>query len=165
MEDEYQATLLSASCSDDIIDASWFAGVGVHALIWVSIIDNKSKYAISQFLQFGFDGDDKWKGRRDTLLGALHSNPKAKFVTRVLQFGSEPLFDGVLSPPLLKAQILAAKANLSSLQIPVTVSDMAYSYQKVSVHSPLLVQMPTLNSSRARSTPMMVDYPYSTLQT
>ena len=50
MEDEYQATLLSASCSDDIIDASWFAGVGVHALIWVSIIDSKSKYAVSQFL-------------------------------------------------------------------------------------------------------------------
>jgi hypothetical protein len=54
-------------------------------------------------------------------------------VTRVLQFGSEPLFDSVLDPPVLKAQVLAAKANLSSLQIPVTVSDMAYSYQKVSV--------------------------------
>jgi hypothetical protein len=46
-------------------------------------------------LQFGFDGTDEWMGRRDTLLGILHSNPKAKFVTRVLQFGSEPLFDWV----------------------------------------------------------------------
>jgi len=53
-------------------------------------------------------------------------------VTRVLQFGSEPLFDWVLDPPVLKAQVLAAKANLSGLQIPVTVSDMAYSYQEVS---------------------------------
>lgn len=98
---------------DNVIDAAWHAGVGVHALVW-----------------FGFNGDDKWKGRRDTLLATLHLNPKAKFVTRVLQFGSEPLFDGVLEPSALKAQVLAAKANLSSLQIPVTVSDMAYSYQK-----------------------------------
>ena len=52
-------------------------------------------------------------------------------MTRVLQFGSEPLFDGVLDLPILTAQVLAAKVNLSSLQIPVTVSDMAYSYQKV----------------------------------
>jgi hypothetical protein len=81
--------------------------------------------------QFGFDGDDLWKGRRDNLLGTLHSNPKAKFVTRVVQFGSEPLFDWVLDPPVLAAQVVAAKANLSSLQIPVTVSDMAYSYQEV----------------------------------
>jgi hypothetical protein len=84
-------------------------------------------------LQFGFDNDEKWKGRRDTLLAILHSNPKAKFVTRVLQFGSEPLFDEVLAPQVLRTQVLAAKANLSSLQIPVTVSDMAYSYQKVSL--------------------------------
>lgn len=84
-------------------------------------------------IQFGFDGDDLWKGRRDTLLGTLHSNPKAKFVTRVLQFGSEPLFDWVLDPEDLAAQVLAAKKNLSSLHIPVTVSDMAYSYMEGSV--------------------------------
>ncbi|KAF9460335.1 glycoside hydrolase superfamily [Collybia nuda] len=96
---------------DDVIDAAWRAGVGVHALIW-----------------FGFDGDDLWMGRRDRLFATLHSNPKAKFVTRVLQFGSEPLFDQVLDPPVLAQQVLAAKRNLSSLQIPVTVSDMAYSY-------------------------------------
>ncbi|KAG6833110.1 hypothetical protein H0H87_011218 [Tephrocybe sp. NHM501043] len=78
---------------------------------------------------FGFDGTDEWKGRRDTLFAALHANPKAKFVTRLLQFGSEPLFDWVLDPPVLIQQVKAAKANLSSLQIPVTVSDMAYSFR------------------------------------
>ncbi|KAJ7646447.1 hypothetical protein DFH06DRAFT_1283143 [Mycena polygramma] len=63
------------SCSkdgvDDVVTAAWEAGIGVHALIW-----------------FGFVGGDEWKGRRDALLGILHSNPKAKYVTRALQFGS-----------------------------------------------------------------------------
>ncbi|KAJ6577558.1 glycoside hydrolase superfamily [Mycena capillaripes] len=89
---------------NDIVDAAWGAGIGVHALIW-----------------FGFDGTNEWIGRRDSLFGILHSNPKAKFVTRVLQFGSEPLYDWVLT---------AAKANLSSLHIPVTISEMAYGYQE-----------------------------------
>ncbi|KAJ6483807.1 B-(1-6) glucan synthase [Mycena vitilis] len=98
---------------NDIVDAAWGAGIGVHALIW-----------------FGFDGTDQWESRRSTLFGILHSNPKAKFVTRVLQFGSEPLYDWVLDPPVLAAQVTAAKANLSSLQIPVTISEMAYGYQE-----------------------------------
>ncbi|KAG6886519.1 hypothetical protein C0992_003626, partial [Termitomyces sp. T32_za158] len=99
---------------NDVVDAAWGAGIGVQALIW-----------------FGFDGGDEWKGRRDTLFATLHANPKAKFVTRVLQFGSEPLFDWVLSPNDLIAQVNGAKANLSSLHIPVTVSDMAYSFRDV----------------------------------
>ncbi|KAJ7760637.1 glycoside hydrolase superfamily [Mycena maculata] len=98
---------------NDIVEAAWGAGIGVHALIW-----------------FGFDGGDEWMGRRDELLGILHSNPKAQFVTRALQFGSEPLFDNVLSPPALAAQVTEAKANLSSLDIPVTISEMAYGYQE-----------------------------------
>lgn len=80
--------------------------------------------------QFGFDGDDLWKGRRDTILAALHKNPKAKFVTRGLQFGSEPLFDWVLDPEELTEQVISAKKNLSSVHIPVTVSEMAYGYQE-----------------------------------
>ncbi|KAK0222738.1 glycoside hydrolase superfamily [Armillaria nabsnona] len=98
---------------DDVITAAWEAGLGIHALIW-----------------FGFDGDDKWKTRRDTLFTALHANPKAKFVTRVVQFGSEPLFDGVLSHSELAEQVVAAKENLSSLGIPVTISEMVYGYQE-----------------------------------
>lgn len=74
--------------------------------------------------------DDIWIGRRDTLLAALHANPRAKFVTRVLQFGSEPLFDGVLPHDQLAEQVLLAKANLSSLHIPVTVSELAFGYQE-----------------------------------
>jgi exo-beta-1,3-glucanase (GH17 family) len=79
--------------------------------------------------QFGFDGTNQWVDRRNRLLRTLHSNPKAKFVTRVVQFGSEPLFDHVLSPGALAAQVLSAKKNLSSLDIPVTVSELAYGYQ------------------------------------
>lgn len=98
---------------DDIVEAAWKSGLGVHALIW-----------------FGFDGDDVWIKRRDTLFAALHGNPRAKFVTRVVQFGSEPLFDNVLPHEELASQVMAAKANLSSLGIPVTVSEMAYGYQE-----------------------------------
>jgi len=54
----------------------------------------------------------------------------AKFVTRAVQFGSEPLFDGVLSPSALASQVTQAKNALSGVKIPVTVSDMAYGYQE-----------------------------------
>lgn len=77
-------------------------------------------------MKFGFNGDDVWIGRRDALLANLHSNPKAKWVTRVLQFGSEPLFDNAISHQDLAEQVIMAKANLSSLLIPVTVSELAY---------------------------------------
>jgi len=98
---------------DDVVSAAWDNGIGVHALIW-----------------FGFDGDDKWKWRRDSLLASLHDNPKARFVTRGVQFGSEPLFDNVLPHNELTKQILHAKDNLSSIGIPVTVSELAYGYQE-----------------------------------
>ena len=95
-----------------MIEAAWENTLGVHALIW-----------------FGFDGDDIWKTRRDSLFATLHSNPLAPFVTRVVQFGSEPLFDSVLSPQALATQVTNAKHNLSSLLINVTVSEMAYGYR------------------------------------
>ncbi|KAI9509735.1 glycoside hydrolase superfamily [Russula earlei] len=98
---------------DDIITAAWDNSLGVHALVW-----------------FGFDGNDEWISRRDSLFRTLHSNPRAKFVTRGIQFGSEPLFDLVLPPDELAAQVWAAKKNLSNLSIPVTVSELAYGYQE-----------------------------------
>lgn len=55
------------SASDTIVDAAWNNGLGIHALVW-----------------FGFDGDDVWKTRWSALLASLRSNPKAKFVTRVV---------------------------------------------------------------------------------
>lgn len=90
-------------------------------------------------MQFDYDGSNKWRGRRDKLLGTLHSNPKAKFITRALQFGSEPLFSQVITPSDLIEQINAAKANLSSLHIPVTATDFAYSFRDVcNIPYPLL---------------------------
>ena len=80
--------------------------------------------------QFGFSGSNQWKTRRDTLFATLHSNPKAPFVTRVVQFGVQPLFDQVLSPAQLTTQVIAAKQNLSDIGIPVTVSELAYGYQR-----------------------------------
>jgi len=81
---------------------------------------------------FGWDDLDRdiWKTRRDNVFKTLLSNPKAKFVIRALQFGSEPLFDSALDPELLAQQVRAAKDTLASLEIPVTVSDMAYGFQK-----------------------------------
>jgi len=75
--------------------------------------------------QFGFDGGDIWKTRRDNLVNSLFSNPKAPYVTRVVQFGSEPLFDDVLTVNSLASQVKRLKGILAPLGIPVTVSDMA----------------------------------------
>lgn len=80
-------------------------------------------------VQFGFDGDDVWKTRRDSLFATLKSNPKAKFVTRSVQFGSEPLFDHVLPADTLASQVKSAKGTVGPLGILVTVSEMAYGYQ------------------------------------
>ncbi|KAI3618660.1 b-(1-6) glucan synthase [Moniliophthora roreri] len=113
---------------DDIVDAAWESGLGVHALVW-----------------FGFDGSDIWKSRRDTLFSALHYNPKAKFITRVVQFGSEPLFDNVLPVTELIEQVEAAKANLLDLGIPVTVSELAYGYQAREGSQQLLDALDSIN--------------------
>lgn len=78
---------------------------------------------------FGFDGGNQWQTRRDSLFNSIKTNPKAPYVTRAIQFGSEPLFDSVLSPSALAAQVTSAKKTLAAFNIPVTVSDMAYGYQ------------------------------------
>jgi exo-beta-1,3-glucanase (GH17 family) len=97
---------------DEVIDAAWNNGLGVHALIW-----------------FGFDGGKEWMTRRDSLINTLTTNPKAKFVTRGVQFGSEPLYDNVLPHAELASQVISARARLAGVQIPVTVSELAYGYQ------------------------------------
>ncbi|KAH8833944.1 glycoside hydrolase superfamily [Flagelloscypha sp. PMI_526] len=98
---------------DDLIDAAWEAGIGVHALIW-----------------FGWDNPDAWKSRKAAFMKAVKSNSKAPYVIRVLQFGSEPLFDSAISPGDLASQVKKAKKELSDYGIPVTVSEMAYGYTK-----------------------------------
>ena len=79
-----------------------------------------------------------WMTRRDSLFATLHNNPKAPFVTRAVQFGSEPLFDHVLPVSTLAAQVTAAKQNLTSLGVLVTVSDMAYGFQSNGGAQPVL---------------------------
>lgn len=115
--------------SDDIVDAAWNNGLGVHALIWVCFMLS-SICSAAHNLQFGFDGSNEWKTRRDSLIHTLITNPKAKFVTRGVQFGSEPLFDDVLPHSELAAQVISAKARLAGVHIPVTVSELAYGYQE-----------------------------------
>lgn len=68
--------------------------------------------------------------RRDSLVSSLVGNPKAKFVTRGVQFGSEPLFDNVLPHSELASQVISLKSKLSGVGIPVTVSELAYGYQE-----------------------------------
>ncbi|KAE9411343.1 hypothetical protein BT96DRAFT_952429 [Gymnopus androsaceus JB14] len=107
---------------DDIVNAAWDNTLGIHALIW-----------------FGFNGDDTFS------LLLCTSNPKAKFITRVLQFGSEPLFDNVLPVDELTAQVQAAKANLSDIHIPVTVSELAFGYQERNGSQVLLNALDSIN--------------------
>ncbi|KAJ8507377.1 hypothetical protein ONZ45_g10247 [Pleurotus djamor] len=97
---------------NDLIDAAWEAGIGVYALIW-----------------FGFDGDNIYRTRRNTLFSILHSNPRAQFVVRAVQFGSEPLYDWVMTATNLANEVNAAKRSLGPLGIRVIVSEMAYGYQ------------------------------------
>jgi hypothetical protein len=52
------------------------------------------------------------------------------FVTRVVQMGTEPLFDDVITPQALTTQVNNAKKNLSDIGINVTVSELAYGYQE-----------------------------------
>jgi exo-beta-1,3-glucanase (GH17 family) len=117
----FRSLILIVNYSDKIVDAAWNNGLGVHALIW-----------------FGFTGGNQWMTRRDTLFRSLHNNPKAKFVTRAVQFGSEPLYDSVLSVTELANQVQAAKAALADLDIPVTISEMAYGYQKNNGAKPIM---------------------------
>lgn len=98
---------------DNVIEAAWQNTLGVHALIW-----------------FGFTGGNEWQTRRDDLFNTLHNNTKAPFVTRGVQFGSEPLYDDVLSHESLTEQVVLAKILLSDVRIPVTVSELAYGYQE-----------------------------------
>ncbi|KAN0090826.1 glycoside hydrolase family 17 protein [Tylopilus felleus] len=98
---------------DTIVDAAWNNTLGVHALIW-----------------FGFTGGDEWETRRDALVNTLTTNPTAMFVTRGVQFGSEPLYDNVLPHAELASQVTSLEAQLAGVQIPVTVSELAYGYQE-----------------------------------
>ncbi|KAF5393502.1 hypothetical protein D9757_000698 [Collybiopsis confluens] len=129
---------------DDIVEAAWENTLGVHALIWVQMISLFGA-SVTYSFQFGFNLDDIWMGRRDVLLAALHSNPRAKFVTRVLQFGSEPLFDDVLPVDQLTEQVQLAKTNLSDVHIPVTVSELAFGYQERDGSQELLDALDSIN--------------------
>lgn len=98
--------------SDDVVDAAWNAGIAVHALI-----------------RLGQDGPWAWMVRRDRLIDALHTNPKAKFVTRSVQFGSQPLYDWDLEPKELASEVKQAQDKLADIGVRVTVSELAYGYQ------------------------------------
>ncbi|KAI9603200.1 hypothetical protein H4Q26_002517 [Puccinia striiformis f. sp. tritici PST-130] len=102
----------NANFDNDVIEAAAQPGVGIYALIW-----------------FGFDNDDKWKGRKERLLQAIKDNPKAPYVIRAVTCGSEPLFDQVLPVEGLVAQIQDLKQQLSPFGIQVTLSEMPAGYQ------------------------------------
>lgn len=63
-------------------------------------------------------------------MSSLRSNRKARIVTRVVQFGSEPLYDSVLPPQVLAAQVRKMQGDLASMHIPVTISELQYGFQK-----------------------------------
>ena len=78
---------------------------------------------------FGFDGSNKWKSHHDALISTFHRNLKARSATRVVQFGSLPLFDGVVFPAELAAQVKRTEEALRGTGIPVTVSELACGHQ------------------------------------
>ncbi|KAK4698973.1 hypothetical protein P7C70_g7296, partial [Phenoliferia sp. Uapishka_3] len=98
--------------NDNLVNAAANAKIGIYALIW-----------------FGFDGDDLWKGRMARLVKTIKTNPKAPYVIRNIAVGSEPLFDGVLSPSDLAGQVNSLRATLSQYGIQTSISEMPYGYQ------------------------------------
>jgi len=79
--------------------------------------------------QCGFNNCNLLQSRFDALSSTLHTNPKGKFITRVVQMGTEPLFDDVITPQALTTQVINAKKNFSDIGVQVTVSELAYGYQ------------------------------------
>ena len=79
--------------------------------------------------QCGFNNCNPLQSRFNALSSTLHTNPKGKFVTRIVQMGTEPLFDDVITPQALTTQVTNMKQNLSDIGVQVTVSELAYGYQ------------------------------------
>jgi len=96
---------------DNVISAAYGAGIGVYALIW-----------------FGFDGTSEWKGRRDALIKTVKTNKLAPYVIKSIDVGSEPLYDWVLTPTDLAAQVVYVKAQVKPYGIKVGISEMQYGY-------------------------------------
>jgi len=64
----------------------------------------------------------------------LLKNPKAAFIMRAIQFGSEPLYDHAIAPAPLAAEVRSLRKELSDggkPSIDVYVSDLAYGFQMV----------------------------------
>lgn len=68
------------------------------------------------------------------------------FVTRVVQMGTEPLFDDVITPQALTTQVNNAKQNLSDIGINVTVSELAYGYQERAGSQAVLNAIDSINA-------------------
>ncbi|KAK0529377.1 hypothetical protein OC834_003716, partial [Tilletia horrida] len=115
---------LYSACDDtsrdlnaDLITAAWENGLGLHMLIW-----------------FGFDGGDQWRTRKRDLVRTIKADRRAPFVVRSVVVGSEPLFDSVLEPEELAAQIMDVKDKLSNYTgkgldgMQVTLSEMPYGF-------------------------------------
>lgn len=107
------------SCDDDdfldrFVSTAYSSGLGVYATIW-----------------FGFDGDDKWKGRRDRIIDFIKSNDYAPYTIRSVDVGSEPLTDGVLDPKALTDEINNVKSVLNPYNIKVSISEMQWPYSQI----------------------------------
>ncbi|KAF8328395.1 glycoside hydrolase superfamily [Cantharellus anzutake] len=117
---------LYASCDnagfmDIIISAAYNAGIGVYALIW-----------------FGFNGGNQWQSRRDSLIKTVKTNPLAPYVIRSIDVGSEPLFDQVLSPTALAAQVKYVQNAVHSYGVNVSISEMPFGYTVQGNPAPVL---------------------------
>jgi hypothetical protein len=71
--------------------------------------------------------------RHDSLFDTLRFNPKARFVTREVRFGSEHLFDHAIDAGQLVEEMKSAKAKLADLKIPAMVSEMGFAFERVSL--------------------------------
>jgi len=79
---------------------------------------------------FGYDGGDQWKERANVIIKAVIANPKPVYG---VAYGDEPLYDWAAGDPQTLADAIKSMQSQfkqAGLNIPVSISEMAYGYQQ-----------------------------------
>lgn len=58
--------------SNDVVNAAWSAGLGVHALIWVSFMSRVQKDKHNPYIHISSDGTTRTFGRRDVTTSSAY---------------------------------------------------------------------------------------------
>jgi len=103
----------NANYFSDLISIAASVGIKIIPLVW-----------------FGYDGGNQWKTRASVITKAVIANPGPVYG---VAYGDEPLYDWAAGDPQTLADAInSMKSQFKSagLNIPVSISEMAYGYQQ-----------------------------------